>query len=123
MSSKIYDLEDRTLEFAKRIIRLCKALPKNTINFELIKQIMKSGPSTGANYREANEALGKKDFLYRMRISRKECKETTYWLELIIEANQDFKERIMPLFNESIELKKIFSKIIDTSEKKNKEKK
>ena len=122
MSSKLYDLEDRTLEFAKRIIRLCKALPKNTINFELIKQIMKSGPSIGANYREANEALGKKDFLYRMRISRKERKETTYWLKLIIEANLDFKERIIPLLNESIELKKILSKIISTSEKKNKEK-
>lgn len=118
MSSKLYDLEDRTLEFAKRIIRLCKALPKNTVNFELIKQIMKSGPSTGANYREANEALGKKDFLYRMRISRKECKETTYWLELIIEANPNFKERIIPLLNESIELKKIFSKIIENSKNK-----
>ena len=78
-----YDLEERTLEFAKEMIRLCKALPKDTINRELVSQLMRAGGSVGANYREANDALSKKDFLYRMRIARKEAKESHYWLQIV----------------------------------------
>ena len=79
---KYYNLENRTLEFGKRIIRLAKALPKNIINFKLIDQIIRSGTSMGANYREANETETKKDFQFRIRICRKESKETIYWLNL-----------------------------------------
>ena len=111
-----FDLEERTLNFAKRIVRMCKALPNNTVNFKLIDQIIRSAGSVGANYREANDALGKKDFLMRMKITRKETKETQFWLELIIEANPELKERIRELLNESIELKKIFSAIITKSQ-------
>jgi len=100
-NSKRYDLEDRTLEFGKRIIRMCRTLPKNNINFRLIDQIMRSGCSIGANYREANETETKKDFLFRLKIARKEGKETIYWLNLIIEANADFTERIKPLRTEN----------------------
>lgn len=113
-----FDLEDRTLEFAKRIIRMCKELPNNTVNFKLVDQIIRSAGSIGANYREANDSLGKKDFLMRMKITRKEAKETNFWLELVIEANPDFKEKIQSLLLESIELKKIFSAIIMKSENK-----
>ena len=77
-NTKHYDLEPRTLEFGKRIIRLCQALPNTTVNFKLIDQIIRSGGSVGANYREANETETKKDFLFRMRICRKEAKETLY---------------------------------------------
>ena len=59
-NTKQYDLEERTLEFGKRIIRLCKELPKNTINFKLIDQVVRSGTPMGANYREANETETKK---------------------------------------------------------------
>ena len=62
-------LDERTLEFGKRVIRLCKQLPKNSVTIEPIKQVMRSGYSIGANYREANDALSKKDFVFRMRIS------------------------------------------------------
>lgn len=116
--SKIYDLEDRTLEFGMRIVRMCKALPKNDINKRLKDQILRSGASVGANYIEANEKLSKKDFKYRIKISRKECKETTYWLNLITEANEDFEVRIKPLIQESIELRKILSSILDKSSSK-----
>lgn len=109
---KQYDLEDRTLEFGKRIIRMCKALPKNNINFKLIDQIIRSGTSVGANYREANETETKKDFKYRIRISRKEGKETIYWLQLIIEANPEFRKRIELLLEETTELVKIFASIL-----------
>lgn len=106
------DLEERTAEFAKRIIRLCQALPKNQINNPLISQIIRSAGSVGANYREANEGLGKKDFLYRLRIARKEAKETSYWLDLIEESNKSFQERMKPLFQEVVELRNILSSII-----------
>lgn len=113
--SKKYDLEDRTLEFGKRIIRLGKALSKNTINFNLIDQLTRSGTSMGANYREANETETKKDFSFRIRICRKEGKETIYWLNLIIEANPEFADRIKPLLQETTELVKIFATIAEKS--------
>lgn len=109
------NLDDRTLDFAKRIIHLCKALQKDAVNIELVKQCIRSGCSVGANYREANNALSKKDFIHRMRISRKEAKETQYWLELIIEANQHIQKQIVPLKQEAGELIKILSAIIEKS--------
>jgi four helix bundle protein len=107
-----YDFEDRTLEFAKSIIRLCKKLPNNTVNFNLTDQIIRSGSSIGANYREANDSISKKDMIMRFRISRKEAKETSFWLELIIEANTELKNQIEPLVGECHELRNILSSII-----------
>jgi four helix bundle protein len=66
-----FDLEERTLEFAKNVIRLCKKLPRNSINHEIVGQLIRSSGSVGANYREANDALSKKDFVYRIKIVRK----------------------------------------------------
>ena len=94
---------------------MCQALPKNTINFKLIDQVIRSGTSMGSNYREANETETKKDFKYRIRICRKEGKETIYWLHLAIEANPEFNKRIMPLLQETIELVKIFASILEKS--------
>ena len=111
-NSKKYDLEERTLEFSKRVIDLVNKLPRNSINIQLISQVIRSAGSIGANYREANEALGKKDFYMRTRISRKEAKETQYWLELILYNNKQLKVNLEPLIRESIELLKIFSAII-----------
>lgn len=110
-----FDLEKRTLEFAKRVIRLCKTLPQTTINREIICQLIRSSGSVGANYREANDALSKKDFVYRVRITRKEAKESHYWLQLLEEANPMLAEEVSMLVNESVELKKIFSSIADKS--------
>lgn len=112
-----FDLEDRTTEFAKRVIRLCKALPKNSINNRLISQVVGSAGSVGANYREANDSLGKKDFVHRLKISRKESKEASHWLELIAEANLEFKTRMDNLFKEAKELRNILSAIIKKVEK------
>ena len=110
-NSKQFNLEERTLEFGKRIIRLAKALPKNAVNFKLIDQVVRSGTSVGANYREANETETKKDFKHRIMICRKEAKETNYWLNLIVEANPELKEKIKALLQESMELVKIFASI------------
>lgn len=109
---RYYDLEERTLEFGKKVIRLVKALPANNVNLRLSDQLIRSGTSLGANYREANETETKKDFCFRMRICRKEGKETIYWLNLLTEANPEFAERIRPLMQETIELVKIFAAIL-----------
>ncbi len=110
-----FDLEQRTLEFAKKIIRLCRRLPQNVINRELIAQLVSASGSVGANYREANDALSKKDFNHRIKITRKEAKESYYWLELLQEANPASMEEINPLLAEALELKKIFSAVADKS--------
>lgn len=112
---KQYDLEKRTLEFAKRVIRLCKRLPNNTVNFKLIDQIVRSSASIGANYCEANDSLGRKDFINRLRISRKEAKETSYWLELIKDTNCECSKEIDLLMDECIQLRNILSAIITKS--------
>ncbi len=86
-SKPIYDLEDRTFKFAKDVRLFVKTLPKTIANLEDQKQLVKSSGSVGANYREANESLSKKDFLMRIKISRKESKESEYFLKLIYETN------------------------------------
>lgn len=110
-NSKIYDLEERTFNFASLVISLCKVLPQNTINFKLIDQLVRAASSVGANYREANETETKKDFSFRIRICRKEAKETSYWLQLMEKANPDFGDKISPLVQEVGELVKIFAAI------------
>ena len=82
-NSKRYDLEDRTLEFAKRVRIFVARLSKTLSNKEDGKQLIRSSGSIGANYIEANEALSKKDFAMRIKICRKEAKESRYWLRLI----------------------------------------
>ena len=111
-----FDLEERTTNFGKSVVRLCKSLPSNPINDRLIGQVVGASGSIGANYREANDALGKKDFLLRIKISRREAKESHHWLDLILEANEDKKAGILSLLTEATELKKILSSIINKSE-------
>ena len=112
-NSKQYDLEERSLQFAIQVIKLCRQLPQNPINRNLIDQLVRSSSSVGANYREANDALGKKDFVLRIKISRKEAKETVYWLQLINEANPTFNHQISILMQECTELRNILSAIIN----------
>ena len=80
---KQYDLEDRTLAFAGRVRAFVKELPNTVANIEDGKQLINASGSVGANYVEANEALSKKDFCFRIRICRKEAKESRYWLRLV----------------------------------------
>ena len=114
--NKQYDLEDRTLEFARRVRSFVKRLPKSIANTEDSRQLIKSSGSVGANYIEANESLGKNDFKMRIRISRKEAKESRYWLKLIdvYEDNELESERTY-LVKESTELMNIFGAILRKS--------
>ena len=94
-----------------------KQLPRSISNLEYSRQVVDSSGSVGANYIEANEALSKKDFTMRIKICRKEAKESAYWLRLIVETNDEkYKQDGMNLLNEAIELKKIFSSILAKSE-------
>jgi four helix bundle protein len=82
-NSKRYNLEDRTLNYAKGIIDLVNVVPNTLANTEIIKQLVRSAGSVGANYIDANGSLGKQDFIMRLRICRKETKESKFWLNLI----------------------------------------
>ena len=111
-----YDLEERTYQFAKNIALFSKKLPRTISNIEYVKQLIRASSSVGANYIEANEAFSKKDFKLKIKICRKEAKESAYWLRLIVETNDKKSEAEgATLRNEAIELKKIFSRILESS--------
>ncbi len=115
-SKPIYDLEERTFQFAKRVRLYVKKLPKSMADIEDGKQVIRASGSVGANYIEANEALSKKDFMVRVKICRKEAKESAYFLRLIYETNQqDYDKEGIELQEEAVQLKKIFSAIIEKS--------
>lgn len=112
-----YDLEDRTYEFARRVRASVKRLPRTICNAEDVKQVVRSSGSVGANYIEANEALGKKDFRMRIRISRKESKETRFWLRLLDTQDDTALDAVRAkLVQESTELMRIFGAILRKSE-------
>jgi four helix bundle protein len=114
-NSKKYDLEERTFNFAKRVIDFVNRLSKTLANIEISKQLIRSSGSVGANYIEANEALSKKDFIMRIKICRKEAKESCYWLKLLVCSKDMDCERI-GLLQESTELMKIFGSIVTKSQ-------
>ena len=116
-NSKQYDLEDRTLEYAKRTRIFVKQLRKSIQNIEDGKQLIRASGSVGANYIEANEALSKKDFLMRIKICRKEAKESRYWLKLIdTQENTVLDQLRNGLIEEATELMNIFGSIVRKAE-------
>jgi four helix bundle protein len=110
---KRYDLEERTLRFAKSVVKLSNTLPKTLANIEILKQVIRSSGSVGANYIEANEALSKKDFSLRIKICRKEAKETQYWLKLLDVKEEATEKQLQSLIREATELMKIFGSILE----------
>ncbi len=114
VKDKVFDLGDRTLTFARMTRDYVKGLPRSLSNTEYAVQLIRSSGSVGANYIEAQEALGRKDFGLHVRISRKEAKESKYWLELTEPAaNQDGTRE--NLIREAVELTKIFGAIVEKS--------
>ena len=111
-NSKQYDLEDRTLIFAARVRDYVKKLPRNMTNMEIGSQLFRSAGSVGANYIEANESLSKRDFVMRAKISRKEAKESRYWLKLS-EPDAIAEAEKLSLIQEATELMKIFGAILE----------
>lgn len=106
------DIQDRTLEFGVRILKFADKLPKTQSGNVLARQLVRSGTSIGANMEEADGAATKRDFINKVIISRKEARETRYWLRLIKKAQIIYKEdNLDDLIQESHELMKILSSI------------
>jgi four helix bundle protein len=109
----VYDLEERTLLFAKNVRAFTKRVPRTIENNEDIKQLIRASASVGANYIEANESLGDKDKVMHMKISRKEAKESRFFLRLIdVNGNVKLEEERALLVQEALELMNIFGSII-----------
>ena len=114
--TKTYDLEDRTLAFAKNIRKFARSFPKDFVAYEDIKQVIRSSGSVGANYIEANNALSKKDFQMRVKIYKKEAKESRYWLQLLETVSDSTEQQRIELEKESEELTYIFAAILRNSQ-------
>ena|SRR5258707_8674320 len=110
---KKYDLEERTALFAERIRDFCMKLPKNIANNEYISQLLRSGSSPGANYIEANECIGDKDFSMKIKTCRREAKESSYWLRLIVtDESREMENERNALRQEAKEFVLIFTAIL-----------
>lgn len=117
METKQYDLEDRPFIFARDVRALSKQVPRTLANIEDTKQLVRASGSVGANYIEANESLSKRDFLMRIKICRKEAKESRYWLLLIDTGGDSTVEKYRgDLVQEATELTSIFGAIVRKSE-------
>lgn len=110
-----YNLEGRTLRFAKAVRDFIKLLPRSISNIEYGKQLIRSSASVGANYIEANESLSRKDFYMRIKIAKKEAKESIYWLQLIEPPSSSPSQTTLnALLKEAQELINILGAILKT---------
>jgi four helix bundle protein len=118
--SKTQDVElrARTKTFALRIIRLYVSLPKTTQAQVLGKQVLRSGTSVGAQYREAQRAKSNADFISKIEGALQELDETAYWLELLVEAKIVLEDKLAPLRKETDELTAIFVTIVSKMKRK-----
>ena len=118
--SRKYDLEECTLQFAARVRSFVKLLPATPGNREDVRQLVRSSGSVGANYIEANDAIGDKDFAMRIKISRREAKETRYWLRLVeVDGSGGLQATRDELVTEAAELIRILSAIANKTAKNN----
>jgi four helix bundle protein len=108
-----YDLEERTLTFARSVRAFVMHLSKTPAHIEDGKQLLRSSGSIGANYIEANESVSKKDFALRIKICRKEAKESRYWLRLLESQSKEVEGTRERLEQEALELTKIFGSIVE----------
>ena len=115
---KEYDLEDRLINFAVRIIKLAEELPNTYIGNHIKGQILRSGTAPAPNYGEAQSAESRQDFIHKVKLSLKELKETRVWLKIIIKAELIVPtSKIIPLLKENEELISILFTSIETAKK------
>ena len=117
MRGEVENLRSRTKKFALRIIRLYSSLPKQTLAQVLGKQVLRSGTSVGANYREAFRARSSSEFVAKMGDCLKELEETLYWLELLVDTNLITSKRLSLLQDECNQLLSIFVSIIKSKKR------
>lgn len=117
MSENKYEIHDRIYKFVLSVLQLIKYIPKTTENLVLIKQIIRSSSSIGANALEADGSETRKEFVHRFTISKKEAKETHYWLSLISDHNPNLKSKLASIIDENKQLILIINKIIINTKK------
>jgi four helix bundle protein len=117
MSDTKHEIHDRLYKFALSVLQIIKFIPKSTENLVLIRQVVRSSSSIGANALEADGSESKKEFIHRFSISKKEAKETLYWLSLISDHNIGLREKFSQILDENRQLILIISKIIINSKK------
>lgn len=105
------ELEDRTKRFAVEIVRAVRTFPKVIDGWEVGRKLLRSRTSIGANYREANRAESKNDFIHKIGLAEKEASETGYWLEICSDSGIGAPAKIKPLLAESVELLAILTTI------------
>ena len=116
MKDRKYDLQDRMIDFAVRIIKLAEALPETKAGQHVGYQILKSGTSPAPNYGEAQSAESRADFIHKLKIALKELRETEVWLKVIMKAEMvEPVDRIHPLLKEADELISILFKSVETA--------
>ncbi len=116
-----YDLQDRLIDFAVRIIEVAESLPDTRIGNHIRGQMLRSGTSPAPNYGEAQSAESRSDFIHKMKICLKELRETKVWLTMIVRANLiKPKSKLEPLISENDELISIFVTSINTANKNKK---
>lgn len=117
-SQNKYDLEERTAKFGEDVIKLCRSIKITIYTEPIIKQIIRSSTSVGANYMEANGASSKKDFCNKIYICKKEAQETKHWLRMLSSACNEEIDKIKYLLDEAKQLSMIFHKIATSTKSK-----
>ena len=111
-----YDLQDRLVDYAVRIIKLSEALPETKAGRHVSSQVLRSGTSPAPNYGEAQSAESKADFVHKLKVALKEQRETEIWLKIITKAQMiESAALLAPLLQETDELIAILFKSIDTA--------
>ena len=118
MSESRSILQDKSFQFALKVIKLYKFLSEEKREYVLSKQILRSGTSVGANIREAQNAQSKADFIHKLSISQKECDETIYWLELLHQSEYISEDEFVFMNANANELLKMLRSAILTSKSK-----
>jgi len=106
-----YDLEQRTAKFGEAVIDFARKVPRGPVTDRLIGQLVGAGTSVGANYCEADDAVSKKEFRYKIGTCKKEARETKFFIRMIVRAAPELRERAKALWQEAKELHLIFAKI------------
>jgi len=120
--NKIFDIEERLIDFAVRIIRTAESLPKTKVGNHIAGQLIRCGTLPAPNYGEAQSAESRSDFIHKMKVSLKELPETRIRLLMIVKANLiKPASKLEPLINENNELISIFVTSVKTAKEKNKE--
>jgi four helix bundle protein len=118
MRERKFDLQERFIDFAVRIIKLSETIPESKAGKHICSQVLRSGTSPAPNYGEAQSAESKADFIHKLKIALKELRETEIWLKIIIQAKLiKPPEQLTPLLKETDELISILFKSIETAKK------